>query len=181
MPANGAQLPGVGVCSKRCVNAGNGVGCEEYMICCETLRPETTEPPKGTCRNYISWFKQDAVCLGMGHRRWHPDLQADSARLSKRSGQINEGCLDISWVRAYSPASWRNNLEGISETCCWCPGLLVLQEGRSMAQKMSSIYWGLGVCSAPRWKLRVCAPSHSACSQQKSPKSQTTENSKMIS
>lgn len=124
--ANGAQLPDVGVCNKRCVNAGNGVGYAA-MIHCETLHTETTESPKGVCGNYISCFEQDCVCLRMGHRRWHPSLQTDSACLRKRSGQFKEDCLDFSWVHAYSPAFWRNNLEGISKTVvdaldCWCSG-----------------------------------------------------------
>lgn len=123
--ANGVQLPDVGVCSKHCVNAGNGVVYAEYVICCETICAETTESPKGMCGNYISCFKQDTVCLLMGHMKWHPGLQTDSACLQRQSGQFNEDCLDFSWVHAYSPASWRNIFEGFSKTVvdaldCWC-------------------------------------------------------------
>lgn len=42
---------------------GMGQDLQDKEMCCETPCSESTEAPKGTCRNCISFFKQEAVCL----------------------------------------------------------------------------------------------------------------------
>lgn len=175
-PADGGQLPGTGLCSQHSVHAGNGAGYTECMTCCETLHTETASHQKACAR---AVFLALSKTLFAGKRGTGGDTQAHRLCLQKQSGQFNGGCLDSSWVRAYALH--------LGETASRAlPKLLLMPwiadaPGTSTTQKINFIYWVCRICSAPCWKLRVCAPSHSACSQQKNPKSQTTENSKMIS
>lgn len=175
-PAGGGQLPGIGLCSQHCVNAGNGAGYTEYMICCETLRTKTTSHQKARARAVFLALSKTLIA---GKRGTGGDTRAHRLCLPTEAIWFNGDCLDFSWVHAYAlhlgETAWRV-----------FPKLLLMPwiadaPGTQTTQKISIIYWVRRVCSAPCWKLRVCAPSHSACSQLKSPKSQTTENSKMIS